>query len=121
MAHLLHIDSGVQGEQPVSRALTARAARVWLAANPDGTVTYRDLGAEPLPHFTSETGRARMVAAEGRPPAGGGSRPAPRGAGGAPAGAPRPAEAASGALTEQVVGGVLDADTIVLGLPIYNF
>lgn len=99
MAHLLHIDSSIQGEQSISRALTARAAKVWLAANPGGTVTYRDLGAEPLPHFTHETGRARMVPAEKR----------------------TPAEAASWALTEQVVGEVLEADTIVLGLPIYNF
>jgi FMN-dependent NADH-azoreductase len=99
MAHLLHIDSSIQGERSISRALTARAAKVWLAANPDGTVTYRDLGAEPLPHFTHETGRARMVPAEQR----------------------TPAEAASWALTEQVVGEVLEADTIVLGLPIYNF
>jgi FMN-dependent NADH-azoreductase len=32
-----------------------------------------------------------------------------------------PAETASWELTEQVVGEVLAADTIVLGLPIYNF
>jgi len=99
MAHLLHIDSSVQGELSVSRALTARAAKVWRAANPGGTVTYRDLGAEPLPHFTSATGRARMVPAQER----------------------TPAEVASWELTEQVVGEVLAADTIVLGLPIYNF
>jgi FMN-dependent NADH-azoreductase len=99
MAHLLHIDSSVQGDLSVSRALTARAAKIWRAANPGGTTTYRDLGAEPLPHFTHETGRARMVPAEQR----------------------TPAEAASWALTEQVVGEVLDADTIIFGLPIYNF
>jgi FMN-dependent NADH-azoreductase len=99
MAHLLHIDSSIQGEQSTSRALTARAAKVWRAANPDGTVTYRDLGADPLPHFTHETGRARMVPAEKR----------------------TPAEAASWALSEQVVGEVLEADTIIFGLPIYNF
>ena len=99
MAHLLHIDSSVQGELSVSRALTARAAKVWLAANPSGTVTYRDLGAEPLPHFTSATGRARLVPAPER----------------------TPADVATWELTEQVVGEVLEADTIVLGLPIYNF
>jgi FMN-dependent NADH-azoreductase len=99
MAHLLHIDSSVQGELSVSRRLTARAVKVWLAANPGGTVTYRDLGAEPLPHFDSETGRARMVPAEER----------------------TPAERASWELTEEVVGEVLEADTIVLGLPLYNF
>jgi FMN-dependent NADH-azoreductase len=99
MANLLHIDSSVQGDLSVSRALTARAAKAWRAANPGGTITYRDLGAEPLPHFTHETGRARMVPAEQR----------------------TPAEAASWALTERVVGEVLDADTIIFGLPIYNF
>jgi FMN-dependent NADH-azoreductase len=99
MAHLLHIDSSVQGDLSVSRALTARAAKAWRATNPGGTITYRDLGAEPLPHFTHETGRARMVPAEQR----------------------TPAEAASWALTERVVGEVLDADTIIFGLPIYNF
>lgn len=51
MPHLLHIDSSFQGEQSVSRALTARAADRWRAAHPDGTVTYRDLAADPIPHF----------------------------------------------------------------------
>jgi FMN-dependent NADH-azoreductase len=99
MAHLLHIDSSIQGELSVSRALTARGADVWLAANQGGTITYRDLGAEPLPHFTSETGRARMVAPEQR----------------------TAAEAASWELTKEVVDEVIEADTILLGLPLYNF
>jgi len=37
--HLLHIDSSIQGDRSVSRRLTARAAGVWLAAHPGGTVT----------------------------------------------------------------------------------
>ena len=44
MPHLLHIDSSIQGERSISRRLTARAVANWLAAHPDGTVTYRDLG-----------------------------------------------------------------------------
>lgn len=99
MAHLLHIDSSIQGEQSVSRALTARAAAAWLAAHPQGTVTYRDLGANPLPHLNSESGRARMV----------------------PPDRHTPAQAASWELTKQLVEEVLAADTIVLGLPVYNF
>ena len=51
MAHLLHIDSSVQGDRSVSRNLTARAVGRWRAAHPDGTVTYRDLAAVPLPHL----------------------------------------------------------------------
>jgi FMN-dependent NADH-azoreductase len=99
MPHLLHIDSSIQGERSVSRSLTARAAAAWRAAHPDGTVTYRDLGAHPLPHLDSESGLARMVPAEQH----------------------TPAQAASWELTKQVVDEVLAADTILLGLPVYNF
>jgi FMN-dependent NADH-azoreductase len=51
MPHLLHIDSSFQGDRSVSRELSARAAGRWRAAHPGGTVTYRDLAADPLPHF----------------------------------------------------------------------
>jgi FMN-dependent NADH-azoreductase len=99
MAHLLHIDSSFQGELSVSRTLTARAAAAWSAAHPGGTVTYRDLGADPPPHLNSESGRARMVPPEQH----------------------TPAEAASWELTKLLVDEVLAAETIVLGLPLYNF
>jgi FMN-dependent NADH-azoreductase len=97
--HLLHIDSSIQGERSISRRLSARAASGWLAAHPGGTVTYRDLGAHPLPHLDADTGPARLVA------------PADH----------TPAQAASWALTEEVVNEVRAADTILLGLPVYNF
>jgi FMN-dependent NADH-azoreductase len=58
MAHLLHIDSSVQGEQSISRNLTGRAAQRWRAAHPGGTVTYRDLAADPLPHLDPVTSAA---------------------------------------------------------------
>jgi FMN-dependent NADH-azoreductase len=97
--HLLHIDSSIQGDRSTSRRLTARAAERWRAAHPDGTVTYRDLGASPIPHFDTASGTARMV----------------------PADQHTPEQAASYALTEELVGEVRDATTIVLGLPLYNF
>ncbi len=99
MPHLLHIDSSIQGECSVSRKLTARAASAWRVAHPGGTVTYRDLGAEPLPHLDSESGTARMVPPEQH----------------------TPAQAASWELTKELVEEVLAADTILLGLPLYNF
>jgi FMN-dependent NADH-azoreductase len=99
MAHLLHIDSSIQGEQSVSRSLTARAAAAWRAAHPGATVTYRDLGANPLPHLDSASGRARMVPPEQH----------------------TPAEAASWELTKELIEEILEADTILLGLPLYNF
>jgi FMN-dependent NADH-azoreductase len=99
VAHLLHIDSSIQGDRSVSRKLTARAADAWRAAHPGGTVTYRDLGSNPLPHFDAATGLARIV----------------------PPGQRTPAQAASWALTEELVNEIKEADTVLLGLPLYNF
>lgn len=81
MAHLLHIDSSIQGDASVSRKLTARAAERWLDANPGGTVTYRDLAANPVPHIS----------------------------------------ALGGPLSAQLIDEIKAADTVLLGLPLYNF
>ncbi|MCU1470896.1 MAG: azoR1 2 [Glaciihabitans sp.] len=51
MSHLLHIDSSVS-QTSVSKALAETFRRVWAEENPQGTVTYRDLGATPVPHLT---------------------------------------------------------------------
>jgi FMN-dependent NADH-azoreductase len=99
VAHLLHIDSSIQGDRSISRKLTARASAAWRAAHPEGTVTYRDLGSNPVPHFDAATGPARLVPPEQH----------------------TPAQAASWALTEELVNEIKEADTILLGLPLYNF
>jgi len=97
--HLLHIDSSIQGDNSVSRSLTARARDRWLDVNPGGTVTYRDMGAEPIPHFTTASGLARMV----------------------PGDVHSPEQAASWALSAALIGEIQEADTLILGLPLYNF
>jgi FMN-dependent NADH-azoreductase len=99
MAHLLHIDSSINGDTSVSRALTARAADAWRAAHPGGTVTHRDLGTDPIPHIDATTGLARLVPADQR----------------------TPAQDASWKLSEQLVAEIEQADTILLGLPLYNY
>jgi len=99
MPHLLHIDSSITGDASVSRALSARAARAWRAAHPGGTVTYRDLGAQPIPHLDTAGGMATRV----------------------PVDQHTAEQAASWRLTEELVGEVRDADTILLGLPLYNY
>jgi FMN-dependent NADH-azoreductase len=99
MAHLLHIDSSVQGDQSVSRRLTVRAAERWRAAHPGGTVTYRDLATDPIPHLDAAAGLARMVPADQR----------------------TPAQEASFALSVELIDEIKRADTILLGLPLYNF
>ena len=82
MPHLLHIDSSVQEDRSVSRRLTARAADRWRAAHPGGTVTYRDLAADPLPHL--DPGQSAPLSAE-------------------------------------LVDEIKTADTVLLGLPLYNY
>jgi FMN-dependent NADH-azoreductase len=99
VAHLLHIDSSIRGDASVSHKLSARAADVWRAAHPGGTVTYRDLGRDPLPHLDAAGGLAPML----------------------PPDQHTPAQAASWALTEELVNEIKEADTILLGLPLYNF
>jgi FMN-dependent NADH-azoreductase len=99
VAHLLHIDSSIQGDKSVSRGLTARAAGRWREAHPGGTITYRDFAADPIPHFDAATGTARMVPPEQR----------------------TPAQEASYALSLELVGEIQAADTVLFGLPLYNF
>ncbi|MGW4486857.1 FMN-dependent NADH-azoreductase [Amycolatopsis sp. NPDC004368] len=99
MPHLLHIDSSINGDRSVSRALTARAAAAWRAAHPEGTVTYRDLATTPIPHLDAATGLARVV----------------------PASEHTPEQAASWQLSEELIGEIRDASTVLLGLPLYNY
>src|SRR5260370_39091465 len=98
-AQLLHIDSSVQGGRSDSRRLTARAAERWRATHPGGTVTYRDLAVHPIPHRDAATGTARLVPAEAR----------------------TPAQDTSFALSVALVDEIKNADTVLLGVPLYNF
>lgn len=61
---LLHLDSSALGAQSASRELTAAIVAAWQAVHPRGTVAYRDLVADPLPHLDgSALGKADPVAA----------------------------------------------------------
>jgi FMN-dependent NADH-azoreductase len=99
VTHLLHVDSSIRGDASVSRKLSARAAAAWRAAYPGGTVTYRDLGRDPLPHLDAAGGLAPAL----------------------PRHQHTAAQAESWALTELLVSEIKESDTIVLGLPLYNF
>ncbi len=50
MAHLLHIDSSPRGERSHSRRITREFVEQWKQAHPGDTVTYRDIGRNPIPH-----------------------------------------------------------------------
>jgi len=99
MSHLLHIDSSLRTEGSRSRRLSAYYAERWRAQHPDGVVTYRDLAADPVPHLDHAAFSARFV----------------------PAADHIPEQAAASAVTEKLVDEVLAADTILIGMPLYNF
>ncbi len=99
MPHLLHIDSSVQGDNSVSRALTARAADAWKAAHPGGTVTYRDLNAEPLPVLNTDANLARYI----------------------PSDQQTPEQAAFATLSKELTDEIKAADQVLFGLPLYNY
>lgn len=82
-----------------SRKLSAHYAERWRAANPGGTVVYRDLAADPIPHLDLTSFTANVLAPEDR----------------------TAAQRDARALTDELVGEVLAADTIVLGSGLYNF
>lgn len=99
MPHLLHIDTSIQGERSVTRRLTARAADRWRAVHPEGTVTYRDIGANVVPHLDAAGGMAVMLPPQDH----------------------TPAQAASYARSVAMIEEIKQADTVLLGLPLYNF
>jgi FMN-dependent NADH-azoreductase len=100
MSHLLHVDSSIRSiEESRSRKLSKRYADAWRATNPDGIVTYRDLSANPIPHTDASSFYANLLAPEDR----------------------SPDQVAAKAITDEIVGEILAADTIVLGMGLYNF
>jgi FMN-dependent NADH-azoreductase len=100
MSNLLHVDSSIRSiEESRSRRLSRRYADGWRASTPDGTVTYRDISANPIPHTDPTSFYANFLAPEDR----------------------SPDQVAARAITDEIVGEVLAADTIVLGMGLYNF
>jgi FMN-dependent NADH-azoreductase len=94
MSHLLHLDSSLRTEGSRSRKLSAYYAEHWRARHPGGTVTYRDLAVDPIPHLDHTAFSARFTA------------PADH----------TPEQAAASALTEKLVDEVLAADTILIAV-----
>lgn len=97
--NILHIDSGILGDHSVSRRLTAAVAAQIKAEQPAAAVTYRDLVANALPHLSG----AHLMAANAKPEE---------------VDAQIAAEVAE---SKVVLDEFLAADTIILGVPMYNF
>lgn len=99
MATLLHIDSSFAGDNSVSRAVTREYVAEWQAANPEGTVTYRDLAAQPPAHLDWTAVSAGMTPEDQR--------------------TPEQNEAVKA--RETYIGEVAAADEVVFAVPMYNF
>jgi FMN-dependent NADH-azoreductase len=94
---LLHLDSGISGEESASRQLSAAIVAAFTRAMPGLEVIRRDLDAHPIPHLDSKSLPAV------RPPA------SPNGMNGVD-------DKGAEALDE-----FLAADIVVIGAPMYNF
>lgn len=96
---LLHVDSSIRREGSRSRALAAHYVAAWRTANPDGEVVHRDLAVDPVPHFDAVVYGANLVG------------PAER----------TEDQRRARALTETLAREVLAADTILVGMALYNY
>ena len=52
---LLHIDSSILGDNSASRQLSGEVVNAWQAAHPGLEVSYRDVAAEAIEHFSAAT------------------------------------------------------------------
>jgi FMN-dependent NADH-azoreductase len=99
MSQLLHIDASMRTSGSVSRELSAAFAEHWRAAHPDGTVVYRDLAANPVPHLDQASHTAGATPDEDH----------------------TDEQRAGWAISSELIDELLAADTVLLGLPMYNF
>jgi FMN-dependent NADH-azoreductase len=64
--NLLHLDSSALGEFSVSRQLSAQIVEEWKRRQPGIEVTYRDLAANPLPHWVPVADASREASSLGQ-------------------------------------------------------
>jgi len=99
MSTLLHIDSSARFNGSITRQLSAAYVEQWQAKNQGGKVVQRDLAKDTLPHITEALIGAYYTPAD-----------------------KRSAEQQSIiALSDKLVDELLAADTLVIGIPMYNF
>jgi FMN-dependent NADH-azoreductase len=97
--NLLQLSSSLFGQHGQSSQLADAFVAQWRAAHPNGAVTTRDLAAQPVPHLTAERFQGFLAAPEAR----------------------TDAQHAAVAESDALIGELQRADTIVIGLPMYNF
>lgn len=95
---ILHIDASILGANSASRQLSAAVVERLRKADPGAKLIYRDLAAAPLAHLSGE----HLAARQGAVPE-------------------SPAMQQEIAASDAVLQEFLDADTVVIGAPMYNF
>jgi FMN-dependent NADH-azoreductase len=99
MANILHIDSSPRDERSRSRRFTREFIEQWKQAHQTDTVTYRDVGRNPVPHLDEAWIAAAYTPPEQRTP-----------------------ELWNAIrISDQLVDELLAADIYVIGTPMYNF
>ncbi|MCZ8044397.1 MAG: FMN-dependent NADH-azoreductase [Beijerinckiaceae bacterium] len=98
MSHLLVINSSAAGAASVSKQLIDETVARLRTADPSLAVVERDLGANPVPHLTTDS----TAAIRGAEPA-------------------NDAQRAAKALSDSLVAELKAADTLIIGAPMYNF
>ncbi len=99
MTHLLHIDASHRGDRSHSRRLSGEFIQAWKQSHPGDTVTYRDVGRNPVPHVDETWIVASYTPLEQLTPA---LQEALR-------------------ISDRLVDEFLAADIYVIGVPMYNF
>lgn len=94
MTNILVVNSSALGPHSVSKALVDSTVEKLKAAHPDAAVVTRDVGADPIPHFTADN----VV-------------PEPE----------TDTQKAARQLSDELIGEVQNADILVIGAPMYNF
>lgn len=99
MSTLLYVQSSLYGAQGASSQLAERFVAQWLSNNPGGRVIRRDLAADPAPHLTAERFQAFNTAPDAR----------------------TTEQQAVVAYSDALIDELRSADTVVFGVPMYNF
>jgi FMN-dependent NADH-azoreductase len=100
MSTLLTINASPRGEMSISRRLGERYIHHWLAAHPGGTVAERDLMKPAIPYMNVD-----WIGGVYAPPA------VPR----------TPEMLAALALSETLIGELVNADQVLICTPMYNY
>ena len=99
MAHLLHLDASPRGERSHSRRMSQEFIMAWKEAHPKDTVTYRDIGRNPIPHVTEDWIAAAFTPLEKR----------------------TAVHQNALHISDELIDEFLAADIYVMGVPMYNW